>query len=62
MVQTLAMLERLRSAGRPITIVQLAGADHALMNPRTGEHPGFWPRVRAWLEARSVLGGTSRRP
>jgi len=55
MAQTLATLERLRRAGRPVTVVQLPGADHSLVNPRTGEHPDFWPRVRAWLEGLSVL-------
>lgn len=55
MAQTLATLERLRSAGRPITIVKLAGADHSLRNPVTGERPEFWSRVREWLEKLNVL-------
>ena len=56
MAQTLATLERLRDAGRPITVVKLPGADHGLRNPVTGERPEFWPRVRAWLEGLSVIG------
>jgi uncharacterized protein len=58
MARTLATLERLRTAGRPITVVRVPGADHSLMKPDTGEHPDFWPRVRAWLEATSVLAPT----
>jgi dipeptidyl aminopeptidase/acylaminoacyl peptidase len=55
MAQTLATLERLRGAGRPITVVKLAGADHSLRNPATGEHPEFWSRVRSWLESNRFL-------
>jgi len=53
--QTIATLERLRDAGRPITVITLAGADHSLMNRATGERPDFWPRVREWLTERGVL-------
>ena len=55
MAQTLATLERLRSTGRPITVVKLAGADHSLRNPVTGERPEFWSRVRSWLESNNFL-------
>jgi acetyl esterase/lipase len=55
MAQTLAALDRLQKAGRPITVVRVAGADHSLMSREAGEHADFWPRVRAWLEARGVL-------
>jgi pimeloyl-ACP methyl ester carboxylesterase len=53
MAQTFETLERLRAAGRPITIVKLPGADHSLRNPVTGERPDFWPQIREWLSDNS---------
>jgi alpha-beta hydrolase superfamily lysophospholipase len=55
MARTLATLERVRAAGRPITIIRLPGLDHSLRNPVTGESPNFWPRVRDWLVQLSVF-------
>ena len=52
MAQTLATLDRLKRAGRPISVVTLPGADHALYNPVTGERRNYWPQVEAWLKAR----------
>jgi alpha-beta hydrolase superfamily lysophospholipase len=60
MARTLATLERLRAAGRPITVVSLPGANHSLFNPATGERPDYWPRVRAWLESLSVIAAADR--
>lgn len=53
--QTLATLDRLRAAGRPITVIRLPGADHSLMVPATGDRPNFWPRVRDWLADRGII-------
>jgi len=55
MVQTLATLDRLRRAGRPISVVTLPGAGHALYNPATGERRNYWPDVRQWLTTHKVL-------
>jgi alpha-beta hydrolase superfamily lysophospholipase len=55
MQQTLATLDRLARAGRPITVVRLPGANHSLFNSVTGERPGFWPRVHEWLVGQSVI-------
>ena len=55
MVQTLATLDRLRRAGRPISVVTLPGAGHALYNPATGERRNHWPDVRQWLTTHKVL-------
>jgi alpha-beta hydrolase superfamily lysophospholipase len=56
MAQTLATLERLRSAGRPITVVALPNADHSLRNQITGQSPNFWPRVHDWLSKQKITG------
>ena len=55
MAQTLATLDRIARSGRPITVVRLAGANHSLFNPVTGERANFWPQVQGWLAAQSVL-------
>lgn len=55
MANTLATLERLQKAGRPIAVVRLPGANHSLMNPATGERPDFWPRIESWLRERGVI-------
>jgi dipeptidyl aminopeptidase/acylaminoacyl peptidase len=55
MAQTLATLERLRAAGRPITVASLPGLDHSLRDPTTGRSPDFWPRVGAWLAGLGVV-------
>lgn len=57
MAQTLATLDRLRRAGRPITVVVLPGANHSLIDTATGRSQDFWPSVRNWLEAQRVIGG-----
>jgi dipeptidyl aminopeptidase/acylaminoacyl peptidase len=49
MAQTLATLERLRAAGRPITVIALPDLDHSLRHAATRESPNFWPRVGEWL-------------
>ena len=54
MVQTLATLERLKRAGRPVSVMKLPGANHALYNPVTGERPSYWPRVQEWLRANKI--------
>ena len=53
--QTLATLDRLTRAGRPISVIRLPGADHSLFNPVNGERPDFWPQVQSWLAAQSVI-------
>jgi dipeptidyl aminopeptidase/acylaminoacyl peptidase len=55
MVQTLATLDRLKRAGRPISVVVLPGANHAFYNPVTGERRHFWPDVQRWLKDRGVI-------
>jgi hypothetical protein len=56
MVQTLATLDRLKRAGRPISLVILPGAGHALYNPVTGERRNYWPDVQKWLSAQKIIG------
>ena len=55
MPKTLSTLERIQKTGRPIAIVRLPGANHALMNPSTGERPNFWPRIESWLREHGVF-------
>jgi uncharacterized protein len=55
MEQTLAALDRMSRAGRPITVLRLPGANHSLFNPVTRERPEFWPQVQAWLVGQSVI-------
>jgi pimeloyl-ACP methyl ester carboxylesterase len=55
MQQTLATLDRIAHAGRPITVVRLPGANHSLFNAVTGKRPEFWPQVHAWLVGQSVI-------
>jgi len=59
MVQTLATLDRLKRAGRPISVVTLPGAGHALYNPVTGERRNYWPDVQRWLRTQKILYPTS---
>jgi len=56
MVQTLATLDRLKRAGRPISVVTLPGAGHGLYNPVTGERRNYWPDVQKWLGAHKIIG------
>ena len=55
MAQTLGTLDRLKRAGRPITVVTLPGANHSLFNPLTGERRNYWTDVEQWLKGRKVL-------
>ena len=55
MAQTLATLDRLKRAGRPISVVKLPGANHGLYNPTTGERPPYWPQVEQWLRDRKII-------
>ena len=55
MVQTLATLDRLKRSGRPISVVTLPGAGHALYNQATGERRNFWPDVQKWLSAQRII-------
>jgi dipeptidyl aminopeptidase/acylaminoacyl peptidase len=55
MAQTLATLDRLKRAGRPVSVVRLPGANHALYNPVTGERRNYWPDVEKWLRTHKIL-------
>jgi dipeptidyl aminopeptidase/acylaminoacyl peptidase len=55
MAQTLAILDRIRVSGRPVTVLRLPGADHSLRNPTTGARPDFWPQVRMWLSGLKII-------